>query len=229
MIRAHAYPNLEEDFAQFLDAQGAAPLLHLILVRALTPRDGREPTVLPRGFGSAMDLVTSKFRSAIKSCGVVSFETDMVHMNHGRATRIKNRPNCTALPVLIIDGLVKSDANKNFVNKLYNEAFSAAIMVLILVKEPDWATEIIGINGGVHILPVDGVISNPRISVGLSFTDAPLWTMMRWKVEDLRNFANLVGIRGVQIREDMTPQQLLDLQNDAIREQDGDGSILYGV
>ena len=103
-------------------------------------------------------------------------------------------------------------------------------MVLILVKEPDWGTELVRLNGGVHILPVDGGISNPRQSVDLPFTDVPLWTMMKWSVEDLNNFANLVGIPTTHIRDKMTPQQLLDLWDDAARqEQDGADDIRFGV
>lgn len=229
MIRSDSYPNFEQDFARYLDADGAAPLLYLILARALTPKDRREQAVPPRGVGPAIDLAKSIISSAIKSCGAMSFETDLVHMNHGRTTHIKNRLNCTALPILIIDGLVKSETNKNFVNKLYNAAYPAGIMVLILVKDPDWGAELIGVNGGVHILPVDGVISNPRLSVDLPFTDVPQWTMMRWSAEDLRKFADLVGIRDIQIRDGMTPQQLLDLHDDGARVRDGDDGILFGV
>ena len=161
MIRADSFPNFEEDFARYLNAEAAASLLYLILTRALTPKYRREHLVPPRGIGPAIDLAKSTFGSAMKSCGVLSFETDLVHMNYGRVTHVKNRPNCSDLSVLVIDGLVKSEANRNFVNKLYNAAYPAGIMVLILVKDPNWGTELIGVNGGVHILPVDGVISNP--------------------------------------------------------------------
>lgn len=158
----------------------------------------------------------------------MSFETNPVQLSHGKPMKGKSRFNCTSLPILIIDGLVKSEANKNFVNKLYNEAYQAKIMVLILVKDPSWGAELISMNGGTHILPVDGVVSNPRISLGKPFTDIPQWNMMKWTEEDLLNFANLVGIPAVHVVEGMTPQQLLDLQDgDDLKEGDDD-EVVYG-
>ena len=53
--------------------------------------------------------------------------------------------------------------------------------------------------------------------------------MMRWRAKDLINFANLVGIGTDHVRDDMTPQQRLDLQDDDDRKQDGDDGILFGV
>lgn len=228
LIRADSFPNFEEDFARYLNADEAAPLLYLLLSRALTPKYQREQAVLPRGLGPTFDLLKSTVRSSIRACGAMSFETNPVQLSHGKPMKGKSRFNCTNLPILIIDGLVKSEANKNFVNKLYNEAYQAKIMVLILVKDPSWGAELISMNGGTHILPVDGVISNPRISLGKPFTDIPQWNMMKWTEEDLLNFANLVGIPAVHVVEGMTPQQLLDLQDgDDLKEGDDD-EVVYG-
>lgn len=173
LIRADSYPNFEEDFARYLNADEAAPLLYLLLTRSLVPKDQREQTVKPHGLGAALNLLKSTVMSSINKCGSMSFETDLVQMCDGKPMRGKTRPNCTDLPILILDGLVKSQANKNFVNKLYNQAYKARIMVLIMVKDPSWGTELITMNGGTHILPVDGVISNPRLSSGQPYTETP--------------------------------------------------------
>ena len=129
------------------------------------------------------------------------------------------RTNCTDLPLLIIDDLAESQENLNFVGALYEAADESKATVLVFMKEETWANRLIQLNGGVKILPVNQVIRNPRQDVTSPFTVAPQWTGMRWTREDLEAFAEMENIHNVQIREGMTPQEVLDRHQIASRVQ----------
>jgi hypothetical protein len=57
------------------------------------------------------------------------------------------------LPLLVIDDLKRSPANSEFVGRLYKDVKNFGFSALILVKEKDWANELILLNGGTQILP----------------------------------------------------------------------------
>ena len=108
---------------------------------------------------------------------------------------------------------------------LYEAAVESKITVLIFVKEETWANQLVKLNGGTQILPVDQVILNPRQDVTSPFTDVPQWTGMRWRRQDIEAFAAMENINDVDIQEGMTPQQVLDAHRMARRSQ---GEIHYG-
>ena len=61
-----------------------------------------------------------------------------------RGRQVDTRVN---LPLLSIDDLTASRANRGFVSSLYARAHSMKISVLILTKDEDWATTMKNING----------------------------------------------------------------------------------
>lgn len=83
----------------------------------------------------------------------------------------------------------------------------------MLTKDVEWADEMININRGVKILPVDHVIDNPKGDSVEPFTEKPQWTGMGWSIAHLHNFATLLGDPDVSsnLREGMTPEQVKHL------------------
>jgi hypothetical protein len=114
---------------------------------------------------------------------------------------------------LIIDDLPESKANREFVSSLYIRAHSTKISVLILTKDEKWATTMKDINGGVKILPVDGVIKNPRGDSVEPFAEDPQWTGMTWRLPNLQVFAETLGPPDIsaELRDGMTPKAVVDL------------------
>ena len=97
--------------------------------------------------------------------------------------------------------------NKSFVGRLYEQAHDENVSVLIMVKDEIWADELIKLNGGVKILPVDQVIDNPRKQrVDIPFTAKPQWKKLVWDLEDITACASLEGITDVKLAEGMTPE-----------------------
>ena len=67
-----------------------------------------------------------------------------------------------------------------------------------------------------NLLPVDQVINNPRgDNVDRPFTAKPQWKKMVWGLDDIKAFADMEGITDVTLRENMTPEQVLDLHKRA--------------
>jgi hypothetical protein len=200
-----------------LGAPDAARIVHRLLVRALVPKDKREPASrVP--LSSYYDWAAAKLRSA--PCYLSGFETELrrIRSQHVRQT-VPLRTNCVDLPLLIIDGLVESNENSDFVGALYEAVVESKITVLVFVKEKTWASQLIKSNGGTQILPVNQVITNPRQDVRRPFTDIPQWTGMLWSLQDIKAFAEMENINDVDLHEGMTPQQVLDAHQMATRLQ----------
>jgi hypothetical protein len=211
LVRAADQEDFATEFAKLLGAPDAAPIIHNLLVRALKPKEMRRTVHV-----SSMWALIDSFRSKLwrKKCFAMAFETELIQIAVGGLTGPpRTRENCTDLPLLIIDGLTKSEKNKSFVGRLYEQVTDENVSALIMVKDENWADELIKLNGGVKILPVDQVIDNPRGQrVDIAFTTKPQWKKLLWDLEGITAFASLEGITDVEMLADgMTPQQVLDL------------------
>jgi hypothetical protein len=114
---------------------------------------------------------------------------------------------------LIIDDFPESKANRGFVSSLYTRAHAMKISVLILTKDEQWATIMKDINGGVKILPVDGLVNNPRRDSVEPFVEDPQWAGMTWRLPNLQVFAETLGPPDIsaELRDGMTPEAVVDL------------------
>ena len=214
MIRASDSTNVPLSFCQrHLGAPDAAPFLHDILIQALRPPDQRT-LVKPRSVNEAIELAKTFLA---RSCRTHSFETNLVQIsNVEEVGSSKVRPNCSALPLLIIDGMASSEANRNFVSSLYEVAFDAQVAVFVIVKDERFANELCAINGGRHILPADPLIRNPRgDDVGRPFTEVPDWNGMTWCLKDLQRFANMANLSNVTLEDGMIPGEVIDMHAQA--------------
>ena len=214
MIRQSDSTNLPLSFCHHhFGSPDAAPVLHTLLIEALKSPENRR-IVPPKNLLDAARLVTA---SLARSCQSTPFETDLVRlMNANEMGASKIRPNCSDLPLLIVDGLSRSDANTIFISSLYEVAYEARVTVFVLVKDTEFANELCRLNGGRHILPCDYLINNPRgDNVGQRFTQTPDWNGMQWRLADIANFAAASGISNVELREGMTPGEVEDLSERA--------------
>lgn len=214
MIRQSDSINVPLSFCQHhFGITEAAPILHTILIEALTPPAQRR-IVAPKNIWEVVQVGTTYLTT---SCRAKSFETDIVQLNNAEEMGAsKVRPHCSKLPLLIIDGLVPSEANKIFVSSLYEAAFQARVAVFINVKDESFANELCKLNGGRHILPADLLVNNARgDNVGQRFTQVPDWNGMTWRLKDLQNFAAATNITNVTLRDGMTPGEVLDLSSQA--------------
>lgn len=123
-----------------------------------------------------------------------------------------NNPKKIA-PLIIIDDLARSEKNREFVAELYTEAHAAQVNVLILTKDKDWANDIIAINGGVKILPMEEVINNPRKRPDERFTEIPEWTGMYWDEADIKALVKMYQVGDIDFHGSMTPYQVYQQQN----------------
>ena len=214
MIRESDSTNVPLTVCQkHFGAPHAAPVLHSILIQALKPPEQRK-IVPPRNLKESIE-VTKTFLA--RSCRTPSFETNLVQISNAEEMgSSKVRHNCSALPLLIIDGLAPSEANRNFVSSLYEVAFDAKVAIFVIVKDEDFANDLCRINGGRHVLPADPLINNPRgENVGRRFTEVPDWNRMTWRLVDLQHFATLANISNVELVDGMTPGEVIDLQAQA--------------
>jgi hypothetical protein len=162
-------------------------------------------------------LLNSRFRRLAEGCVVPVDEEPSIHLHDAsqmmHVTIGREIATRADLPLLIIDDLRASVANRDFVDSLYTRAYALGISVLILTKDEQWATKMININGGVKILPVEGVINNPKGGSVEPFKEDPQWTGMTWRIPDLRVFAGTLGLPDIsaELSDAMTPDSVVDL------------------
>ena len=215
MVNAFGSRNFVKDFCDNEDAPSAAPHLVDILCTSLIFDDKKQASKAP--LTKLRDIFTAVRRMA-EGCIAPAAEQPSMELDPARPLQLeKGRPPTirSELPLLIIDDLAKSEANEDFIARLYIRAHSTKISVLILTKHAKWATEIKNINGGVKILPVDGVVSNPRGDSVKPFVDDPQWTGMTWDLRDLKLFAETLGAPAIfeELRDGMTPEEVVDLHS----------------
>jgi len=211
MVNAFGSSNFVQDFCHSQNALNAVPHLVDILCSSLTFDDKKQASGAP--LTKLMEMM-NVVRKMTEGCIAPAAEQPRMELSGARSLQIeKCRPTTsrTALPLLIIDDLAKSEKNEDFIARLYIRAHATKISVLILTKHAEWATKMKNINGGVKILPVDGVISNPRGDCVTPFVDDPQWTGMTWHLRDLKRFAATLGMPDIsgELQDCMTPEEVV--------------------
>jgi hypothetical protein len=118
-------------------------------------------------------------------------------------------PSYRMPPLIVVDDLPRSDLNCEFVGRLYTAAYTAKVHVLILTNDRGWANTMINMNGGVKILPMEEVVTNPRKRLDVPFTEDPLWTGMYWDEDDIQALLELDQLGNIERLAKMTPLQVL--------------------
>jgi hypothetical protein len=214
MVNAGGSKDFPTDFSRQQNAPNAACHLVNILCASLIFQEKKDAS---KAVGTKIMEIFSRFRRLAEGCVAPVDEEPRIHLhdtsqliqvNRGRAFATR-----TDLPILIIDDLRDSEANRDFVSSLYTRAHSTKISVLILTKDERWATKMKDINGGVKIVPVDGVIHNPRGDSVEPFVEDPQWTGMTWRLLNLQVFAETLGPPDIsaELRDGMTPDAVVDL------------------
>jgi hypothetical protein len=93
------------------------------------------------------------------------------------------------LPLLIIDNFNEvTEENQAFVKKLFQEASQYNVFIFITTSNRDWATTLVGLNGGSKIKPLYGNVNNADYDIYLKFSGVPDWNTLPWTAECLREF-----------------------------------------
>jgi len=216
MVNAGGSEDFPTDFARQQNAPNAASLLVNILCASLV---FQEKKIDSRVAGTKVWEMFTHLRRLAEGCITPAVEESSVRLHDSdtaqlaQVTRGRQIATRADLPILIIDDLPESKANRGFVSGLYTRAYALKISVLILTKDEPWATKMKDINGGVKILPVDGAINNPRGDSVEPFAQDPQWTGMTWRLSDLRVFAETLGPPDIstELKDGMTPDAVFDL------------------
>ena len=196
MVNADGSEDFPTDFALQQNAPNAAPLLVNILCASLGFPEKKKET---RTMSTKIWNLLSHIRYLAEGCLTpTATEEPSIHLHDNpplAAHVTKGRPMATRadLPILIIDDLPESNANRGFVSALYTRAHALKISVLILTKDERWATNMKNINGGVKVLPVDGAIKNPRgDNVVNPVVQDPQWTVLHKSTIDMMQKNSLI-------------------------------------
>eukprot|EP00978_Attheya_sp_CCMP212_P007522 scaffold17426_cov58-Attheya_sp.AAC.2 len=76
------------------------------------------------------------------------------------------------------------DANITFVDKLYSAAHDKGVKVFIFMKNNEWAANMIKINRGEKIVPLEENVDNSWDGIE-TFVEAPKWNCLNWTNESL--------------------------------------------
>jgi hypothetical protein len=78
-------------------------------------------------------------------------------------------------PILIIDEFYcYTKENEDFIRTLLRDASKASVVVFLMTTNKDWATKLIGLNGGSKVKPLPGNIDNVGYDGSLRFTEEPV-------------------------------------------------------
>jgi hypothetical protein len=93
------------------------------------------------------------------------------------------------LALLILDNFNEVYVeNQAFVKKLLQEASQYNVFIFIMTSNRDWATTLVGLNGGSKIKPLYGNVNNTDYKIYLKFSGVPDWNTLPWTIECLREF-----------------------------------------
>ena len=179
MIEAEGSLDFATSFAKQMSAPLAAPHIASILVASVRPSSETETKSTAEKLMGSISEMIQRMNCFLPSVGVPA------NLIAHPPFALNLDPSYKLGPRIIIDDLPQSEANREFVGRLYTAAFAATVNVLILTKDREWANEMIAINGGVKILPMEEVIDNPRERASAQFKEIPGWTGMFWDDKDI--------------------------------------------
>ena len=131
MIQTIDSKDLATSFSRSLGAPYAAHIIQWLLARAFVPKDARGP---PAKVGLRInDFAAAKLRHT--QCLSGRFETELLRTRQDGRPSMDARIDSADPPLIIIDGLVKSQENSDFVGALYEAVYESNITALILVKD----------------------------------------------------------------------------------------------
>jgi len=91
-------------------------------------------------------------------------------------------------PILIIDEFYcDTEENKIFIRTLLRDAAGNGIIVFLMTRDRDWASELIKLNGGTKCKPLPGNVDNKGYDGVDRFKGTPEWNDMDWTVDELRH------------------------------------------
>jgi hypothetical protein len=197
MINSSAMEDFPTEFSRdelgVEKQQAAGPVLGQILCQALTsvePPSSAGEFADKAGTGKAMDNATCTLQERRPFV-----ETNAINM-YGPGQIPSPALDRKRLPMLIIDNFNRAtDKNKDFVEKLLQEASQFGVFVFILTSNETWATTLVGLNQGCKIKPLHGNVNNADYEITKHFRGVPEWNTLPWPVETLRELIRPVCVK----------------------------------
>jgi hypothetical protein len=182
-IDATNMTNFPKDCAEkLLNCGAAADSLSLLLCGAL---EGTADTAGDLSFAAKATSLAGKV--ACQPELTTPFDT-LIEMHDADQHHIlRLGEGMVPAPVLIIDEFYcDTKENQDFIRVLLRDASSANVVVFLMTTNKDWATKLIGLNGGTKVKPLPCNVDNVGYDGSLRFTEAPLWNTLSWTVPQLR-------------------------------------------
>jgi hypothetical protein len=163
-----------------LNYGAAADSLSLLLCGALA---GTADTAVELSFAAKATSLAGKV--ACQPELKIPFLIEMHHADQHVILRLGE--GMVPASILIIDEFYcDTKENEDFIRTLLRDASSANVVVFLMTTNKDWATKLIGLNGGSKVKPLPRNIDNVGYDGTLRFTEAPLWNTLYWTVPQLQ-------------------------------------------
>ena len=173
--------NFAKDFSDKLKCSAAEECLSLLLCSALTDAD--TDTTPNTGTGeekmakaAARVAATATDFAGKYACnvgGAIAFSAPMEMRNAEKHKTLRLKPcreDGEPSPILIIDEFYcKTKENENFIRTLIRDAAANGVIVFLMTRDEDWASQLIRLNGGTKCKPLPTNIDNQGYSAAKRF------------------------------------------------------------
>jgi hypothetical protein len=183
MVSAAGMDNFALQLSELMGVKSASLEMDELLCMALAQKSQDSSAAVDLVL-KAGDVVDSSLCFTPSSRHSLKHEIEM----YGRKSIPPPAVDIGRMPVLIIDNFNEAtEKNKKFIEKLFNLASAFKVFVFVLTTKRDWATTLVGLNGGAKIKPLHGNVNNADYELAGGFTGVPDWNSLPWSVETLRD------------------------------------------
>mmetsp|Transcript_15759 Transcript_15759/g.23191 ORF Transcript_15759/g.23191 Transcript_15759/m.23191 type:complete len:387 (-) Transcript_15759:1175-2335(-) len=195
--------NFAKDFAACLNCSAAEDCMSQTICLALAGADTDTDTT-PKSDTAEGKMVQAAARVTARATDLagkyvcnggnaIAFST-LIEMRdaakHKTLTLKPVRKDGEPSPILIIDEFYcKTEENKSFMRTLIRDANAAGVVVFLMTKDEDWASQMIRLSGGTKCKPLPTNVDNQGYSGAKRFseTEEAKWNKMFWSVGQLRD------------------------------------------
>jgi hypothetical protein len=191
-IDATKMTNFPMDFAVYLQCSAAEPDMSQLLCEALT--DSAPINNSGEGkLAKVTAMVSDMAEQYVCNPGNAIAFSNQIEMRDAEEHKVlRKKPfnkSGNPCPILIIDDFyLNTEANKDFIRVLLRDAGAKGVIVFLMTKDRDWASELIHLNSGLKCKPLPTNVDNPGYTGVLRFTETPEWNDLFWRVEKLRDY-----------------------------------------
>eukprot|EP00978_Attheya_sp_CCMP212_P030991 scaffold115776_cov53-Attheya_sp.AAC.1 len=182
MVSAAAMDNFALQLSELMGVESASKEMGDILCMALAQKS-QDSSAAADLVLKAGDVVDSSLCFTPSSRHSLKHDIEM----YGRESIPPPAVDIGKMPVLSIDNFNEAtEKNKIFITKLLNLASAFQVFVFVLTTKSDWATTLVGLNGGAKIKALRGNVNNADYKLVGDLIGVPDWNSLPWSVETLR-------------------------------------------